>query len=243
VSSITPVERRPGDHAANAVHAHLRQLILDGVLPAGQAINQVTLASELGVSRTPVREAIRMLQEEGLVDAQPQKRARIAGFDPQHLETVYTQRVLLESVAAAVTAANTTEDQLNRLEDTLQLLDRPPEERLDRTWRRHHTSFHLVLVSGVHPTLQQAIRTNMDRGEHYRLNYRLMYQQTGTRSWDTSPQEHRAIVDAFHAHDGRTAAYELANHLARTALALIAQLTPTYDPTALRTAVELATHR
>jgi DNA-binding GntR family transcriptional regulator len=239
VAALTPIERTPGDHAANVVHNHLRRLILDGVLAAGTSINQVTLASELGVSRTPVREAIRMLQEEGLVEAQPQKRAHVAGFDPFHLETVYTERVLLESLAASITAQQASDQLIAALEQSLLLLDREPEQRLAPDWRAEHNRFHLNLVSGVHPQLQRAIRNNMDRGEHYRLNYRVMYEETGTRVWDTSPAEHRAIVDAFRRHDSHEAAAELAAHLARTALSLIAQTTPTYNPAALRAALEL----
>jgi DNA-binding GntR family transcriptional regulator len=240
VTAVGPVERTPGDHAANVVHGRLRQLILEGVIAAGTSINQVTLASDLGVSRTPVREAIRMLQEEGLVDAQPQKRARVAGFDPMHLETVYTQRILLESLAASITAEQATDELIEQLERSLVRLDRPAEERVASDWRDEHNGFHLSLVSGVQPHLLAAIRANMDRGEHYRLNYRVMYEQTGTRVWDTSPAEHRAIVDAFARRDGSGAAYELSGHLARTALSLVAQTTPTYDPAALRAA--LAAH-
>jgi DNA-binding GntR family transcriptional regulator len=239
VAALTPIERTPGDHAANVVHSHLRKLILDGVLAAGASINQVTLASELGVSRTPVREAIRMLQEEGLVEAKPQKRAHVAGFDPFHLETVYTERVLLESLAASLTAAQASDELIASLDQSLIVLDRLPEERLALDWREEHNRFHLNLVSGVHAQLQRAIRNNIDRGEHYRLNYRLMYEQTGTRVWDTSPDEHLAIVEAFRSHDGQTAATELACHLARTALSLIAQMTPTYNPAALRAALRL----
>jgi DNA-binding GntR family transcriptional regulator len=236
VATLSPVERTPGDHAANVVHRHLRELILDGVLAAGTSLNQVTLAAALGVSRTPIREAIRMLQEEGLVDAQPQKRAKVVGFDPLHLETVYAQRVLLEPLAAAITAAAADDERIGRLDRALERLDAQPEERLAPAWRRQHTKFHLDLVGGVQTAFQRAIRANMERGEHYRLNYRLMYEQTGTRLWDTSPAEHRAIVEAFRRRDGRAAATELARHLARTALVLVEQLTPEYEPVALRAA-------
>lgn len=239
VAVLGRVERSVGDHAANVVHTRLRQLILDGVLAAGAPINQVTLASELGVSRTPVREAIRMLQEEGLVEAQPQKRARVVGFDPRHLEAVYTQRVLLESLAASITAPGASDEDIQEIERSLVLLERPPEDRFAPDWRDEHNRFHLNLVKGVEPPLRRMIRNNMDRGEHYRLNYPLMYKQTGTRVWDTSPAEHRAIVDAFARHDGHAAACELSAHLARTALTLIAQTTPSYDPRTLRAALAL----
>jgi len=239
VNKLRPVPRTPGDHAANAIHAHLRELILEGDIEAGALLNQVTLAAELQVSRTPVREAIRMLQEEGLVVAEPHRRARVIGFDPAHLEAVYTQRVLLESLAASFTASAAGDALIDELERSLVALEALPEERMKPEWRAEHNRFHLALVGGVQPQLLRAIRSNMERGEHYRLNYPRMYEMTGTRSWDTSPAEHRAIVDAFRARDGAAAAVELAAHLARTALSLVAQLAPTYDPAALRAALEL----
>ncbi|HVW17398.1 MAG TPA: GntR family transcriptional regulator [Solirubrobacteraceae bacterium] len=237
VTTIQPVVRTPGDHAANVVHAHLREMILDGVLAPGTSINQVTLAADLGVSRTPVREAIRMLQEEGLVEAEPQKRARVVGFDPAHLDAVYTERILLEGLAASLTAPHADDALVARLEESLGRLEADPEDRLSPAWRIEHAKFHVDLVSGVNPHLQRAIRANMDRGEHYRLNYRLMYETTGTLQWDTSPAEHHAIVEAYLDHDGPRAAAELAGHLARTALSLVAQLAPTYDPVAVRSAL------
>jgi DNA-binding GntR family transcriptional regulator len=236
---LEPVPRTPGDHATSVVHAHLRRLILDGVLQPGELLNQVRLASELGVSRTPIREAIRMLQEEALVHAEAQKQARVVGFDPGHLESVYTQRVLLEGLAVSLTAPRADADQIARLEKALHDLDQPPEQREGPEWRAVHRRFHIELVSGAPPHLIDAITSNMDRGERYRLNYRLMYEATGTRGWDTSPSEHRAIVETFRHHDGRGAAGELAAHLARTALLLAAQLAPTYEPRALRAALSL----
>jgi len=235
--SLDPVPRTPGDHATSVVHAHLRQLILDGVLQPGARLNQVRLASELGVSRTPVREAIRMLQEEALVRAEAQKQAHVVAFDPGHLEAVYTQRVLLEGLAVSLTAPKADAEQVARLDSTLAELDQPPEHRDTRPWREIHRRFHLELVSAAQPHLLQAITANMDRGERYRLNYQLMYEESGTRGWDTSPGEHLAIVDAFRRRDGQGAAAELASHLARTALLLAAQLVPTYEPAALRSAL------
>src|SRR5271156_1826880 len=99
LAEIEPLSRVSGDHAAGGVHAYLRRLILDATIPPGTVVTQVELAARLGVSRTPIREAIRMLQEEGLVVAEPQKRARVIGFDPAEVEAVYTQRVLVESLA------------------------------------------------------------------------------------------------------------------------------------------------
>lgn len=233
VKGITPVPRADGDHAANAVHAHLRGLILEGSIPPGSQLNQVELAPLLGVSRTPLREAIRMLQEEGLVEAEPQKRARVASFDPTHLESVYAQRVLLEGLGALLTAPTVDDEQLATMDVYLdEMEETAAKEDLD-AWTRVHRSFHLGLVAEAGPHLLRSIMGHMDRGEHYRL----MYGAIGPRAWIRGGAEHRAIVAAYRRRDGHAAASELAAHLARTALSLVAQLSPSYDPKAIRAAL------
>jgi DNA-binding GntR family transcriptional regulator len=61
----------------------------------GTRLSQVALADQLGVSRTPLPEVLRMLQEEGLVEIEPNQRTRVAGLDPQELDDVYASRILL----------------------------------------------------------------------------------------------------------------------------------------------------
>lgn len=230
---VPPLRRVPGDHAATAVHSHLRALILKGSIPPGAFLNQVELAPLLGVSRTPLREAIRMLQEEGLVVAEPQRRARVTGFDPEHLETIYTHRVLLEGTATRVTAASATDEDVARLDALLEhMRTRPAAEDL-KAWEHAHRSFHFELVSRVGSRLMRAITNHMDRAEHYRL----MRQATGPRAWASGAAEHAAIVDAYRRRDGDAAASALAAHLARTALSLVAEMAPTYDPAAIRSAL------
>src|SRR5260370_12478670 len=73
------------------------------MLLPGTKLSQVTLAAQLGISRTPLREVLRMLQEEGLVEIEPNQRTRVAGLDPQELDDVYASRILLETLALSMT--------------------------------------------------------------------------------------------------------------------------------------------
>ncbi len=234
---IVALPRRDGDHAAEEVHAYLREMILRGALPAESELNQVELADQLGVSRTPVREAIRRLQEEGLVEAEPQRRARVVGFDPGHLESIFTQRITLEALAASVSAPQSTEQSMQLLDELLARLSIPAEERDSSEWRQAHMEFHLELVRDANPHLIRTIKQNMERGEHYRLSYQQTFEATGVWVWQISNAEHRSIVEAFRRRDGHAAAAELAAHLARTAFSLLAQHSPMHDPKVLRAAV------
>jgi DNA-binding GntR family transcriptional regulator len=230
---VTPLDRDSGNHAASAVHEHLRALILAGVIKPGTMLNQVELAPLLGVSRTPLREAIRMLQEEGLVDAEPQKRARVREFDVAQLEAVYAQRILLEGLGARLTAPRIEDERLKELEQSLADMSRLAKRHDLDAWQAVHRRFHTRLVAGANAPLREAMRGQMDRGEYYRF----IYQVSGPRGWAERAAEHESIVERYRARDGRGAAMELATHLARTALGIIAQVVPQHDPVIIREAL------
>ena len=87
VPDIRKVDLPEARQAIPHVHAYLRECILDGTLSPGTKLSQVSLAAQLGISRTPLREVLRMLQEEGLVEIEPNQRTRVAGLDPQNWTT------------------------------------------------------------------------------------------------------------------------------------------------------------
>jgi DNA-binding GntR family transcriptional regulator len=243
LAAVTPIRRVPNDAAAVAVHAHLRSLILDGSLPPAAILNQVELAPRLGVSRTPLREAIRMLQEEGLVEAQPQKRARVVGFNAGLLEAVYVQRIALEAVAVRITVGLATGaqiDELVGLHTEMIACAHTPGESIavehKAAWDHAHRAFHRGLVSRAQPDLVRAITSQMELAERYLA----LSQSTYPGRFAGANLEHAAIVDAYREHDAPRAARALAEHLARTALALMAMLAPNYDPVALRAALAAA---
>src|ERR1700724_3029192 len=106
IPDIRKVHLPEARQAIPHVHAYLRECILDGTLTPGTKLSQVTLAGQLGISRTPLREVLRMLQEEGLVEIEPNQRTRVAGLDPQELDDIYACRILLETVALSMTMGN-----------------------------------------------------------------------------------------------------------------------------------------
>jgi DNA-binding GntR family transcriptional regulator len=99
IPDIRKIELPEARQAIPHLHAYLRECILDGTLTPGTKLSQVTLSEQLGVSRTPLREVLRMLQEEGLVEIEPNQRTRVAGLDPQELDDIYASRILMETLA------------------------------------------------------------------------------------------------------------------------------------------------
>jgi len=232
---LKPLDRRPGAPVAQAVHARLRALVLDGTIPPEAEINQVGIAQRLGLSRTPVREAVRMLQEEGLVDAEPWKRARVIRFSPAHLESVYTQRIMLEGLGTLLTVPKMTSvdhDTLHRLVDGLN--DMSDDAGRGQRWNLLHNEFHLSLVAATSPQLQDVISTNFQRAAQFRS----LYRYRGPLPSFQHHGEHERIVQHCSRGDATAAAFELAEHLARTALSLIGQLAPAYSPDMIRAALD-----
>lgn len=216
-----------------ALHARLRRLILRGEYPPGATLSQVELANSLGVSRTPLREALRMLQKEGLVEAEHNQRTRIPAFDPQMLDTIYASRILFETLGIRLTVPGLRQHDLDALQQALADLSglSDPDDR-----EEPHRRFHRQLVSYAGEHLRETIAGYADRCEYYRR----MYIQSDPRTRAVAQTEHEAILQACIERDVDVAAYRLSRHLARTALTLLTQMTPEYEPAAVRTALQIA---
>src|SRR5579864_9777932 len=105
-------------NASAAATELIREAIIDGRLPPGQRLKEEELAQELGISRTPVREALLILQAEGLVTAVPNRGAVVRTYTESDLVDMYELRALLESFAAHQAAKRITEAQLAALSDS-----------------------------------------------------------------------------------------------------------------------------
>jgi DNA-binding GntR family transcriptional regulator len=232
IQSLSPNNGEADSNGVVALHRRLRKLILDGTYPPGTLLSQVELAEAMGVSRTPLREALRMLQEEGLIVAEHNQRARIPIFDPQVLDAIYASRILLEALGIRLTVPNLQQQDLNALHQALLELSSTaePENR-----EEPHRRFHHLLVSYAGEQLCSTIASYADRCAFYRR----MYVQSDPRNRSFADAEHEAIFEACVERDTQAAAYRLTRHLARTALTLLAQLTPEYEPTAVRTALQV----
>ena len=232
---LQPMDAAEGKIAATHVHTHLRQMILDGTVPPGTVLSQVQLAQEIGVSRTPLREALRMLQEEGLVLAEYNHRVRVADIDIGELEYFYASRIMLESLAISLTVPLLTQEDFDKLASSLNQMHIASERRDMQSWDEGNRLFHAVLSSYTEGQLRETIKRSVDASERYR---RIKLQNLA-RSWEVAEVEHMAIFEACREGNRDVAVELLARHLARTALTVIALADPGYEPTAVRTALRL----
>jgi DNA-binding GntR family transcriptional regulator len=233
---IEPLDLPEGRRTIGAVHARLRELIMSGAIEPGTVLSQVKLAQTLGISRTPLREALRMLQEEGLIEAEPNQRARVTGFSPQDLDSVYGARVVLETLGASVTMPRLTDQDLDEAEALLDHMREVGEQDDFDAWQQAHRAFHRSFVDRVGEPLLRLIVVQAERSERYLRTYRL--NQPGTW-WAAGESAHRAIVAACRDRQLDMALDELGRHIARTALAVMSEIAPEQEPVAVRAALKL----
>lgn len=239
---MTPVsERQDGDTArqnVEAVHERLREAILHGQLAPGEEIAQTRVAKDLGVSRTPLREALRMLQREGLVEGEPNRSYRVAGFSLPDLEELYVARISLEASAIRVTIPRLESEDIARLEGDMAQMAHFAAQRDYPRWEVPHRAFHRGLVARSGRRLVAMVSQLSDHTERYRRLYTTAQEPRG---WSVGVREHRAILDACAERDADAGAAALARHLAHTVIGLVAMVDPSYRPEALETAVAAAT--
>lgn len=236
VPEIRKVDLPEARQAIPHVHAYLRECILDGTLPPGTKLSQVSLAAQLGISRTPLREVLRMLQEEGLVEIEPNQRTRVAGLDPAELDDVYACRILLETLALSMTIGHFGAEARAEARRMLAAMRQAARTGDFGAWFAAHTEYHRVCTAAAGESLQRQLRTFADRATRYIR----IYQLSEPGSWQAAGDvEHAAILDALIGDDEQGALTEMAHHLERTALRVLTDCAPDFVPVAVPHAVAL----
>jgi len=177
--------------------AELRDAIVIGSLEPGSLHSEQTIASKLGLSRTPIREALLQLVNEGLVTPVPNRGFRIAGLDAEHLAHVLQFRAAIEGCGASRMAASADPKRLARLDAELRR-QRAIIKAGDRLlWVQSNMDFHTILAESSENTLM--IEAFVPLASHTkRLGYRMNQRAQRMRE---SLDEHSAIVDAIRRGD------------------------------------------
>lgn len=226
---------RLGRALVPSLHATVRGQILSGHIAPGTPVLQATLARQLGVSRTPMREVFRLLQEEGLITASPDQRARVREIDAHELDSTYGARIVLEALGVSVTVRQATGADVRALRRSLSAMRRLAVGGLSEEWFPAHLEFHRASTQAVAPDLARHMSSLRERCELYiRLDRR-----DNPRATERADAEHEQLVDAFSVGDEGRATRVIAEHLARTALGILAERAPQWEPTAVRAALGL----
>ena len=215
---------------------HLRGCLLSGALKPGTVLSQVDVARRLDVSRTPVREALRMLQQEGLVEGEPNFRCRVVGFTPELIDSAYGERILLETLAAQITTRVATADDHMVVKRRIDDMNSAESHADFNVWQVPHKAFHGALIARAPTPLQQALEDRIARTQRYRSLLKSRYPDGW---WRRGEIEHQAIADLFVVRDIEGVVRNLGRHLARSALEILTDIAPEYDPVCVRASLAL----
>lgn len=219
------------------VYERLRAMLLNGEIAPGTVLSQVQLARELEVSTTPLREAMRLLQAEGLLIAEHNRRSRVAALDPRDIDALYASRIMLEALAIRLTVPRLKQADIDALRvDLAQMAEAGRTQNL-AVWEPVHADFHRRLTSGSDEQMARIIASVADHTERYR---RSSLFGSPVRTWELGNVEHEAIVEACATAQPELASNLLARHLGRSALTVLAKVAPEENPVAVREALLMA---
>ncbi|NLO88803.1 MAG: GntR family transcriptional regulator [Clostridia bacterium] len=179
---LTPIKIDEYKPLRDIVFEALREAIIDGTLKPGERLMELQLAEELGVSRTPIREAIRKLELEGLVVMIPRKGAYVAGISIKDIADVFEIRAALESLAAGLAAQRITEPEIEELYRCLEKVAEASKEGDFEKVVQSDTELHdLIYRASRNSHLVQLINRLREQIQRFRsttLSYPGRIQQT-----------------------------------------------------------------
>ncbi len=191
------------------VFQKIREDILQGVYKEHDELREVAIGEELGVSRTPVREALRQLELEGLVTIVPNKGAYVTGITQQDIHDIYVIRSSLEGICARWATRNITQEQIDELEEIILLSEFHIKKQSDKD-TTHVTildgKFHSILYTASGSRILEHELTNFHK-------YVQLARKNSVRMTDRAAKsiaEHRELLEAIKAGDE-----DLAEQLAR----------------------------
>src|SRR5262245_25746668 len=204
--------------------ATLQARVLSGELPSGTRLRQEALAEEFGVSRTPIREALRKLQAAGLVELRPNRGALVRGLSPREIRDAYEVRAELEGLAARLAAGRIRHEQLDALHDAQrefrEALERTVERRADgldtsedeiARWGLANDIFHQQIQEACGNDVLARTLAHLHRSFPRDLSRTVLRENTALLRENV--REHEEILDAIEERDGEAARELMVRHV------------------------------
>jgi DNA-binding GntR family transcriptional regulator len=190
----------------------LREDILSGVYQENEELKENTIGTELGVSRTPVREALRQLELEGLVTMIPNKGAYVTGITQKDIHDIYVIRSYLEGLCAKWACEHITEAQIEALEEILYLSDFHARRSHYEQLVELDNKFHELIYKASGSKILEHVLSDF---HHYVERVRKITLAMPSRAKESS-KEHAAIVDAIKKRDKELAEALAHEHIINT---------------------------
>ena len=187
----------------------LREAIITGELKSGERLMEIKLANEMGVSRTPVREAIKKLEQEGLVYLTARKGAVVAPINSKDLKDVMAVRKVLESLACQLACSNTTEEDLAELDQMNDSIRKAIDAEDDEKIARLDTAFHdqICELSG-NTQLVNILKYLKEHVFRYRLEY-----ISSLKNKNLIVEEHEKIIQDMYNKNEKAVRRDIEHHI------------------------------
>ncbi|MBQ6495830.1 MAG: GntR family transcriptional regulator [Firmicutes bacterium] len=193
------------------VYEELKMQILTGAIIPGTRMMEVELAEEMGVSRTPIREAIRKLEKEGLVTIEPRRGAYASMISTEDMVEILEVRQDLEGLAAFFAADRMPEDKLKILREVSNQYNDAVKRGSMEDMIAFDTKFHRTIVDSCH---NKILVQMIEQLQELVLRFRYIYYDNFRRA-ENMPEEHEAIIKAIESGDAKEARYAADIHIER----------------------------
>lgn len=214
---VEPIRPAP---LPEALAGRIRKLIVEGELKPGAKVNEQALCERFGVSRTPLREALRALAAEGLITLTPRRGAAVSELTIADLEQAFPILGALEALAGELACANISDAEIARAHALQEAMRASRREQDLQRYRAVNAEIHaLILEAADNATLAQMLRS-LDA----RVNRARHMVNIAPARWTAAVEEHEEILAALAARDGARLGALLKNHIANKLVSLREQL-------------------
>lgn len=209
---------RPSLH--DQVVSRLRSLLIEGVIPPGKKLNERELCELLKISRTPLREAIKLLASEGLVDLLPNRGAIAVDLTEADVRHAFELLSELEGLAGELACCRITTDELTALQSLhARMLNSYAEKDLSAYYQLNAAIHQAIVKAAKNPLLERTYQTINTRVQSLRFNTN--HDKT---KWERAVGDHVKMMDALSSQDAKMLRHILTQHLRDKADVVIAQL-------------------
>ena len=205
--------------AVEKAYQAIREGIVSGAYPPGSHLTAQDLAAASGLSRTPVREAMRRLHTEGLISFIPHRGAFVAQMEQRDIQKIYDLRLVLEGFAAEAAATEATDAQISELDrlatEMADAVEQGGEKWVEQITRINNSFHKLIVTAAANPRLEVALASIVEVPLVLRT-----FRRYSLDDMRRSTAQHKELVQAIRARDGAWARSVMTSHIhaARTAL-------------------------
>ncbi len=216
-ATALPIQRRT---LHDELVDRLRHMIVEGDLKPGEKLSEKELSETFGVSRTPLREALKVLGKEGLVSLVPNRGATVSKLTLEDLEEAFPIMGALESVSGELACANITDEEITKLEKLHNdMVEKYKSSDLSNYFKLNEAIHQLILDAARNPTLRE-----MQRSLSGRIRRARYMANMSAERWARAVAEHEKILEAVKERDGEKLGAILKLHLANKLQSVRAEL-------------------